>query len=77
MNMVKQLRPETELIYIIFNAQALDGKFVFFYTHYKCQSINYNSVKFQVARLQNKKVTIYRSALSYKQLCIMITQWDK
>ena len=30
----------------------------------KC--INYNSVKFQVDRLQNKKVTIYRSALSYK-----------
>ena len=33
----------------------------------KCQSIYYNSVKFEVDLLRNKKVTIYRSALSYKQ----------
>ena len=46
--------------------QALDGKLYFLHI-IKCQSINYNSVKFQVDRLRNKKVTIYRSALSYKQ----------
>ena len=33
----------------------------------KCQPINYNSVKFQVNQLRNKKVTIYRFALSYEQ----------
>ena len=33
----------------------------------KCQSINYDSVKFQVNRLLNKKVTIHLSASSNKQ----------
>ena len=46
--------------------KALDGKFVFFIHIDKCQSIYYNSVKFQVDRLQSKKVTIYPSALSKK-----------
>ena len=47
--------------------KAVDGKFVFFIHISKCQSINYKSLKFQVDRLRNKKVTIYCSALSYKQ----------
>ena len=33
----------------------------------KCQSINYDSVKFQVNRLRNEKVTIHLSASSNKQ----------
>ena len=51
-------------------------KICVFYTFIKCYSIYYNSVKIQVDRLRNKKVTIYPYALSYKQV-IMITQWDK
>ena len=42
-------------------------KICIFHTYYQMSVINYNSVKFQVDWLQNKKVTIYRSALSYKQ----------
>ena len=42
--------------------KALDGKFVLFIHIIKCQSIDYNSVIFQVDLLRNKKVTIYRSA---------------
>ena len=42
-------------------------KICIFIYNIKCQSIYYNSVKFQVNRFRNKKVTIYRSALPYKQ----------
>ena len=47
---------------------AADGKFVCFFSYIiKCQSINYDSVKFQVKRLQNEKVTIHLFASSNKQ----------
>ena len=42
----------------------------------KCQSINYNSVRFQVNRLRNKEVTIYRSALLYKQEGASLRHFD-
>ena len=42
----------------------------------KCQSIYYNSVKFQVDWLQNKKVTFYPSALSYKQEDASLRHFD-
>ena len=51
-------------------------KFFFFIHIIKCLSINYNSVKFQVDRLRNKKVTIYRSALSYKQEGASLRHFD-
>ena len=56
--------------------QALDGKCVFFIYIIKCQSMNYNSEKFQVNRLRNKKVTIYRSVLSYKQEGASLRHFD-
>ena len=55
--------------------EALGEKvFVFFIHIIKCQSINYNSVKFQVNRLRNQKVTIYRSTLSYQKVrhCVIL-----
>ena len=42
----------------------------------KCQSNNYNSFKFQVDRLRNKKVTIRRSALSYNQEGASLRRFD-
>ena len=47
-------------------------KICIFNTYYQMSFINYNSVKFKVDRLRNKKVSIYPQTS-----VIMITQWDK
>ena len=60
-----------------FSPQALNEKFVFFFINIiECQSVYYNSVKFQVDQLENKKVTIYPSALLYKQEGVRLRHID-
>ena len=49
---------------------------LFFIHIIKCQSINYNSVKFQVERLRNKNITIYLSSLAYKQEGASLRHFD-
>ena len=46
------------------NPQALDGNFVKVLYIIKCQSVLYLSVKFQVDRPGNERVTIYSPALA-------------
>ena len=57
---------KSEVMKKLFRPIGTRGKFVFF-LHISNDSILINSVKFQVNQLQNKKSTIYCSALSYKQ----------